>query len=157
MLSRWNLLLAMVFCASSYSGALKDQVDRFTGERTVKWSTLPSGPEKFSLGTLATFSSSGAEQGYILFLTTYSSRPQYSGCSRVYWLFDGKPAPDLVNDYEVSAGNDAVIEHFRLNVSRADVQRFASAKRIEFKVCNTESEISQDDLNGLREVLKATQ
>ncbi len=48
------------------------------------------------------------------------------------------------------------MERFDKRVDRANLERLASAKLIEFQVCGIEGKISESDMGGMRKVLDAT-
>ncbi len=150
-------MLSATIALGDTLGTFTDEIDRFTGDRTVKWSNIPAAPKDFALSTIAAFNPDGTEQGYITYLTTYADESRFSDCNKVHWLFDGQRAPNVVNDYRASHSKHGVMEHFRVFADRDLLKRFAGASRVEFKVCNVESEVSQEDLDGLRLVLKSTE
>jgi hypothetical protein len=153
-------LLAALFFINSLSasaGVFKDETDRFTGNRAVTWSALPSNAEDFSFSTVALYLKGDLVPGhYKIELMTWSESGNFRDCNHTNWLVDGVLDPYLELEYSSAGANSAVIERFDKRVDRANLQRLSSAKLIEFQVCGTEGKISQDDMEGMRKVLNAT-
>ncbi|MEB6589657.1 hypothetical protein MXM82_11005 [Pseudomonas asiatica] len=136
-------------------GQLKENLDRFTGTRSVTWSTLPSGPEQFAFSTSVYIPEKG-EPVYILQLFTYADISRYQTCHFVDWLVDGRRAPELQAEYGSDSAGSASIERFTITADRKTLENLSSAKSLEYKVCNDEGAVLAEDLNGLRQVLAAT-
>ncbi|VVM94874.1 hypothetical protein [Pseudomonas fluorescens] len=45
--------VALLFSSASGAGVFKDEVDRFTDNRSVSWMAMPSQPEEFSFSIFA--------------------------------------------------------------------------------------------------------
>lgn len=149
--------LAFLVSVSASAGVFKDETDRFTGNRSVAWNSLPSQANDFSFSTVALYLKGSSEPGYYkIQLMTWGDRAEFRECHHTNWLVDG--VLDLYLEYEYSAtsAGSATIERFDKQVDRANLQRLASSKLIEFQVCGTEGKISQSDMEGMREVLDAT-
>jgi hypothetical protein len=145
------------FSAASQAGVFEDKTDRFTGMRSVAWNTIPAGAESFAVTTAAYYSKgSPAPDGYVFEIITYAKTSQFDGCPYVDWLIDGETAPDLKAKYSSNSAGSATIERFSMSPDRATLTKLASAKLVEFKVCNVESSIGSDDMGGLRKVLEKT-
>lgn len=152
-----TLVIGVISAATAQAGIFEDKTDRFTGVRSVSWNTIPSQAESFAVSTVALYSKgSAAPNQYIFQIITYSSTSQFDGCPYVDWLIDGEPATGLQAKYSRVGADSATIERFTLRPSRETLAKLASAKLVEFKVCNVESSISPDDMGGLRKVLDAT-
>jgi hypothetical protein len=152
-----TLVIGLIAPAIAQAGVFEDATDRFTGLRSVSWNTIPSQAESFAVSTVALYSKgSAAPNQYLFQIITYSSTSQFDGCPYVDWLIDGEPASGLQAKYSRDGAGSATIERFTLRPSRETLVKLASAKLVEFKVCNVESSISPDDMGGLRKVLDAT-
>jgi hypothetical protein len=149
--------IALGFCSSALSGVFKDEVDRASGSRSVGWMAVPKKDGDFTLSTFAFFPEGArAPTAYILDLLTWSKGVGLGDCHRSYWLLDGHPVGEEFR-YSVTHAETELIEHFSLSTDRQTVERFANAKKIEFIVCNSKSEVSGADHGGLRRVLTTTE
>ncbi|MCO7634098.1 hypothetical protein NJF54_19950 [Pseudomonas guariconensis] len=146
-------LLSAPFLA--HAGHLNDETDRFTGMRSVSWATLPSASEEFVLKSSAYIAESGNAY-YQIQLITYADSSRYQDCRWVDWLVDGRRAPELKAEYDVDHGSGVSIERFTVKADRNTLESLASAKTVEYKVCNDEGVVRDEELHGLREVLAAT-
>ncbi len=135
--------------------SVKDETDRFTGLRSVSWSTVPSSPEAFTFNTYA-YLPEGQSAKYLVELLTWGDEGRYRRCNFVNWLVDGQRATDLEATYASSSAGSATIERFTINLDRKAIEKLATAKSVEYKVCGDEGAIRADDLEGLRQVLSAT-
>lgn len=147
----------LAISATSHAGVFEDKTDRFTGVRSVAWQTIPAEAESFAVTTAAYYSKgSPTPNEYFFQIITYANTSQFAGCPYVDWLIDGEPAPYLNAKYSSDSTGSATIERFAMTPDRATLTKLASAKLVEFKVCNAESSISSDDMAGLRRVLAET-
>ncbi|MBC3246531.1 MULTISPECIES: hypothetical protein [Pseudomonas] len=157
---RFHAPIAALFFAISLSanaGLFKDETDRFTGNRSASWDALPSKPEDFSFSTYALYLKGSPAPGYYrVQLMTWSDRGQFRDCHHTNWLVDGARDPYLEFEYSSVSAGSAVMERFDKRVDRANLERLASAKLIEFQVCGIEGKISESDMGGMRKVLDAT-
>lgn len=149
--------MALVVTTPTNAGVFKDDTDRFTGNRSVTWNSLPSQANEYSFSTAALYLKGSSKPGYYrLQLMTWSNNAEFRNCHHTNWLVDGVLDPYLNYDYSATSAGSAIIERFDKQVDRANLQRLASAKLIEFQVCSTEGKISQSDMEGMRKVLDAT-
>lgn len=150
-------VLTLAVTTSASAGVFKDETDRFTGNRAVKWDSLPSQASEFSFSTVALYLKSSAEPGfYKVQLLTWGDRAEFRECHHTNWLVDGVLDPYLEYEYSSTSAGSGVIERFDKQVDRTNLQRLASAKVIEFRICGTEGKISQGDMEGMRKILDAT-
>lgn len=133
---------------------LTESVDRFSGVKTVSWTPLPPGPGKFSL-TSAIFSVDDQSR-LVIDLLTYADKRQYGSCNYVFWLVDGKPINGIDTEYSADSAESTVIERFKLKPTDAALKTLAAAHKVEFKVCNTEDVVSDNDLDGFKAVYAKT-
>lgn len=151
------LLLGLVHFSAAEAGVFEDKTDRFTGVRSVSWNTIPPEAETFAVTTAAYYpKGSSTPAGYFVKIITYANTAQFDSCPYVDWLLDGEPARDLDTVYSSDSAGSSTIERFALTPDRATLAKLAAAKQVEFKVCNVESSINQEDLEGMRKVLAAT-
>ena len=152
------LMFGLFTASFAEAGVFEDATDRFTGVRSVAWNTIPTEPETFAVATSAYYSKgSPAPNEYLVQIITYSDSAQFDRCPYVDWLVDGEPLADLRTTYSHDSGGLATIERFVLKPDRAMLAKLTAAKLVEFKVCNVESSISRDDIDGMRKVLENTQ
>lgn len=146
-----------LLAGSAFAGEFTDKVDRFTGTRSVGWTSVPAEENAFSLTSRALMPKGVAAPGsYLLYLDTWSSKRLYSSCNHTVWLVDGEPAPWVVTQYESRDAGPVVLESFSFKLAKSEAERFASAKTVEFRACTTEGMISQDDLQGFARVVSET-
>lgn len=151
------IMLVCVTSISANAGVFKDDTDRFTGHRAVSWDSLPSQSGDFSFSTVALSLKGSPSPGYYkVQLITWGDRAEFRDCHHTHWLVDGDMDPYLSFEYSTASAGLAVMETFSKEVDRANLQRLASAKLIEFQVCGTEGKVSQGDIDGMRQVLEAT-
>lgn len=155
---RFVLSAAIVLysCAIN-AGVLKDETDRFSGTRSVSWRSMPQGVEPFSLSATVFYPKGYAvPYSYDIQLVSVSDHSRYRECHHTYWLVDGAPDPYLEMTYSETSGGSASIERFSKSVDRQNLERIAAAKVIEFQICGVEGSVSDQDMDGLRQVLAAT-
>lgn len=139
----------------AHAGALYDGVDASTGLRTVAWATVAASPKRFSFNVSALIPQGGTAS-YVAELLTWSDSNRFKQCQSIDWLLDGKKDGSLQTEYKSSYQKNAVFEHFILRPDRQTLQRFASAKQVEYRICDERGAVSSQALDGLREVLAAT-
>lgn len=137
------------------AGKLNDETDRFTGLRSISWSTVPSEPETFTFNTYAYVPEKNAPS-YVIELLTWADTGRYRSCNFVNWLVDGRRATELNAAYESSYAGSATVERFTIKGDLTAIEAFASAKAVEYKVCGDEGVVRAEDLEGLRQVIAAT-
>jgi hypothetical protein len=138
------------------AASINDSVDRFSGVRTISWEPIPSGPEEFVL-TSSLYQVKEASEGRLsVELVTYAHTQQYDSCNYVYWLADGVPVQGISTNYSVDFASPVVIERFKLVPAKGALEKLASARKVEFKVCNTESVVSDNDLKAFKAVFAKT-
>ncbi|MFP5424693.1 MAG: hypothetical protein ACLGJA_02435 [Gammaproteobacteria bacterium] len=152
-------LTSAVLAASagtSWAVSINDSVDKFTGIRKVSWTPVPSRPEEFTLTTALYVTKDSGLSRLNISLITWADHQQYESCNHTYWLGDGKRIDGMNEEYSVSFANGAVIETFKLNPTQEALGALEAAKRVEFKVCNTEGVVSENDLSGFKAVYAET-
>lgn len=148
-------LIAVIFTASVQAGGLIDKTDRFTGNRNVRWNSVPFKPETFGVSSYAFYLKDTAEPAaYGLSLLTWADQWQFLDCHRINWLVDGAPAPELKSKYIHEMAGSATSERFEFRVDRDALKKMASAKLVEFSICGQEYKVSNEDLGGIRQVLE---
>ncbi|MBF8732797.1 hypothetical protein IRZ59_20385 [Pseudomonas guariconensis] len=135
---------------------INDSTDRFSGVRTISWEPIPSRAEEFVL-TSSLYKGKEAKVSRLsVELLTYGHSQQYESCNHVYWLADGIPVDGIPTDYSAEFASGVVIERFKLKPADGALDKLASAKKVEFKVCNTEGIVSDNDLSGFKAVFAKT-
>lgn len=81
---------------------------------------------------------------------------QYLSCHSVSLLADGVAFPSPTSKHSGNVGRGHVTEIIKVQFSHADVTKLSEAKSIEYRICNTESRLSESDMQDLREFIKAT-
>ncbi|MFJ3486609.1 hypothetical protein ACIPL1_24870 [Pseudomonas sp. NPDC090202] len=151
------LALTAAVSLSAFAGSFSDKTDRFTGSRSVIWSSIPDKPDSFAMSTYAFYVKGDPKPGlYKLSLITWGDRWQFLNCHHSNWLVDGKPAPQLEFEYKSEMAGSATSERFDLYPNRALLQQIANAKLFEYSLCGTEGRVSDADLDGIRRVLEAS-
>ena len=136
-------------------GKITDKTDKFTGEREIKWEvsgivdsqyTQTIVPEKFSV-------IKGKKQ-YNELLITKKGR-SHEKCAETHWLVDGKK----FNLKPYNSGLTAAAHFYlQLNIYRptdAQLKQLANANQIDIKICNNEYSFTKNEINGLKELVKA--
>lgn len=150
-------LISTSMAFGAYGGGFTDRTDRFTGNRSVRWNSVPFEAEKIGLSSYA-FYPKGAETPYEygLSLLTWADKWQFLSCHHTNWLVDGQPDPSLVFKYTHEMAGSATTESFDMTAPRSTLERLASAKLVEFSICGKEGSVSHDDIAGIQKVLDAT-
>ncbi|OAI84867.1 hypothetical protein [Pseudomonas putida] len=148
--------MAMVGGGRVLAVTINDSIDRFSGVRTISWAPIPSGPNQFVLTSALYGDKDMAVSRLSIEILTYSDTQQYRSCNHVYWLADGKPVAGMATDYSAEITSGTVIERFKLRPAEGALENLASAQKVEFKVCNTEVVVSENDLNGFKAVFAKT-
>lgn len=150
------LLGSALLAASSLAqgGELTDNVDRFSGDRSIVWRALPATKDEFSFSSTVVVREGGARRAYDGNLITYGSRGRFANCNQSLWLVDGRRAPNIQTEYKSTRTSDSVIELFYLTDPKEMLPVLAAAKTVEFRICNQEGQISKADLEGIRQVLE---
>lgn len=139
-----------------HAGKLSDETDRFTGLRSISWSTVPSEPETYTFNTYA-YIPEKRDAWYVVELITWADAARYRSCNFVNWLVDGRRATELNAVYEPSYAGSATVERFTIKGDRKAIEAFASAKKVEYSVCGDEGVVKAEDLEGLRQVIAASE
>lgn len=155
---RFVSVCALVACAlagPALAGQLNEKVDKFKGTRTVSWESFKDPGRGYSLNVYAHFAKSYNAKpfGYYALLVPPHGTASFADCHQNDWLIDGAPTPELASAYRAS-GNSQM---FRVELGRSTLEKIASAKSVEVKICNTEAEISAADIAGVRQLLHATE
>ena len=80
---------------------------------------------------------------------------EYLQCHSAAMLADGLPFPLAKSTHSGTVGRGYVVERIKVPFTLANVKKLSEAKLVEFKICNTEGRFSEDDLQDLREFIKA--
>lgn len=156
MINRSCVLLFAVFCGAAFAGQLTDQVDRFEQKRELKWESSIRSDNPAQMATNATvfFAKDSSPLNGLVYLYGSFESPRYASCHSVKWLADGVPVSPSSNLYRGSPrkGSDRTIEIVTSVFSVAQLREIAHAKLVEYKVCNDEGKVAEEDLAGLREL-----
>lgn len=124
----YRACLAALFLLNSLSasaGVFKDETDRFTGNRAVTWTALPSNAGDFSFSTVALYLKGDPVPGYYkIQLMTWSESGNFRECNHTNWLVDGVLDPYLELEYSSASASSAVIERFDKRVDRVNFSDF---------------------------------
>lgn len=155
---RAGLALFLMVSLNAYAGSFTDKIDRFTGSRSVSWSSIPGKSGDFAMSAFAFYPKGAARPlMYKLSLLTWGENWQFLDCHHSNWLLDGKPAPQLNFEYKHEMAGSAASERFELRAGRTELEKIASAKLVEYSLCRKEGRLSESDLAGIRRVLEASQ
>lgn len=144
---------ASMVAASAAAGVLRDEVNKFSGVRTVEWRSLPQVEEAFAFTAAVGIPEGSSSRYYKAGLITYGDS-RFADCNHTYWLLDGKRSPEIQTKYSSSSTGSTTLESFDLVDSSSMLRMIAAAKHVEFQVCGVEGEISQEDLEGIRQLLE---
>lgn len=152
-----GLACTVMVCAiagSALGGQLTEKVDRFKGTKTLSWESFRDQDRGYSFNVYAHFSTAAdsAPYGYYSLLVPPRGTESFAACHQNHWLVDGIPAPEL----EAAYSTPGQAQIFRSTLTRQALEKISRAKTVEFKICNTEGSVSASDLDGLRQLLDAT-
>lgn len=151
------LLALLVGAADASAQSVTDKVDRFSGDRSVKY----QGPDNFGQRqpkvSAAVFTKNRQNDGYILLaVSTYSGSKisgwRYLECNRVNWLLDGKPFDLGTATHRGDATTTGTIEHLILHATPTQMGEIGRASSVEFRICTDEFSLTSDDIAGIRQV-----
>lgn len=159
---KFKFALLLLLAAGNVFSGIETKYDRFAGLTVV--STLPTsqiGRASIVLTPewIATFTGEKPTKvpNFVnLQFWKINKSWQYLNCHSVSMLADGLPFPSAKSKHEGNVGRSQVTEIITVVFSHADVTKLSEAKTVEFKVCNTESRFSEDEMQDLREFVKAT-
>ncbi len=144
---RMVVALAALVSVNALAGSFVDKTDRFTGSRSVIWSSIPDKPNGFTMSTYAFYLKGEAKPAlYKLSLITWGDSWQFLDCHHNNWLIDGRPAPQLSFEYKHEMAGSATSEHFELHAERPVLEQLANAKLVEYSLCGKEGQVSESDL-----------
>lgn len=136
-------------------GEITDKTDKFTGEREIKWQvsgivdsqyTQTIVPEKFSV-------IKGKKQYNELLITKKGRSPVK--CDETHWLVDGKKFNLKPYNSGLTAARDFYLQLNIYRPTNAQLKQLANANQIDIKICNNEYSFTQNEINGLKELVKA--
>ncbi|WP_338546837.1 hypothetical protein V6W80_09935 [Pseudomonas benzopyrenica] len=152
------LAAAAIFAFSvgaASAASIQDKTDRFTGVRSVSYSALPK-KDGYTVSLAAYYGKDDRTPTYVMEILTWSNEWRYLDCNSDAWLLDGNREESLEAKYDHSMAGGATVERFVYRPSRETLEKLASAKVAEYKVCNDEQVVSKADMAGIRQVLDAT-
>lgn len=145
-------LIAASLCifSSAAIAQIKDSVDRFTGERSLTYSSeerIRTGGRPHIILTEAP-----SKGGFTALLFFSSSRGwRYLNCHRVNWLVDGVPLETGSTEHDGRVGNGgSVIEHVDQFLSKEQVAALGVAQKAELRVCSDEYSLTEKEKSGFR-------
>lgn len=147
--------LGPVLLACGLSSAAVGQVDRFKPE-PLEYNSPE--PERHHVpGLYASIDVDSDPPLPIQVLFTYnqpngrygSSTWKYTFCNTVDWLVDGRPTRLAPIKYSQMELPDRRIEFFSQPVTLEQLKALGKAKKIEYRICKDEHEISSEDIAGL--------
>lgn len=136
-------------------GKVTDNTDKFTGIREIKWEvnglvtsqyTQTIVPEKFSV-------IKGKKQYNELLITKKGLSPVK--CDKTYWLLDGKKFKLSPYNSGLTAGRDFYLQLNIYRPTNAQLKQLAAANQIDIKICNNEYSFTKNEINGLKDLVKA--
>lgn len=80
---------------------------------------------------------------------------EYLRCHSTAMLVDNTPFPLSESKHSGTPERGYVIERIRMSLTIDQAIKLSEAKLVEFKVCNTEGQFSENDLQDLRKFIKA--
>lgn len=157
---RLALLLLVAVPALALSQVVEDKMDRFTGERELKYSEAsdkPIGTPSFNMS--ATLSPSNQRISVTFIVANVADRRvasawKYLRCHDVNWLLDGKAFSLGASVHSGQVVRGGVIELVTQVVTREQLEQMAAADGIEYRICNDEYRLSQFDLTAIRSISK---
>lgn len=154
MLKRIVVLIIGAFIWGSTTAAVTITADRFTGEKTV-WLK----PDKLHMdGTIdffvfLTLSKAKPTPTAVMDLASVHQSWKYLECHSVHWLVDDQPVSTPPARHDGSVNDGYVIEHVTQEVPLSVLQQFASAKKVEYEICNDQGKLDADTLRELNDFI----
>ena len=156
MIKRSCALLLALFYGVASAGQLTDQVDRFEQKRELKWVSSIRGGDSAQMGTNASvvFSKDNVALNGIVQLAASFESLRYSRCNSARWLVDGTPMVPLSTEYQAYPRKDSSrsVEIVTSIFTAPQLREIGRANLVEYKVCNDEGKVAEEDLAGLREL-----
>lgn len=149
--------LAVMLVPLSASAEITDNTDRFSGARTIRYSSDSEIALRAPMINIVGLDLRGDRSGAILVSIGNSSRGpnggwQYLKCRETHWLADGHPFAPEKSTYDGDVLRGGVLEKFTYHLTVDQLSELAAAQTIEFKICNDEFAFTPADIEGLREV-----
>ncbi len=155
----WKLLVFTIsFISSSFSDSgINVKYDRFADKTIVSidqdHDKAKSSPQ---IGFLSFFDgqkTSTQPNVYISFLKQ-SETWQYLDCHVVFSVSDGKPLKLPESEHKGDVGSGYVLETVYLSVDFETVAKMSAAKTVEFKLCNDEIKLSDEEIGSLKKFVE---
>ena len=152
------VLTGLVIGTGAARAEVLTSVDRFTGETKVETAPANSHDLQPQLVVSATWlgDQPSPDQELVLGFMVFGYQWRYPGCFGLSWLADGEPVnlgPAKRSTTILSGGR--VVEFVAIPGVRArEAKRLAQAKKVEYRICQTEGELLAAELADLREVVR---
>lgn len=153
------VLIAALCIQVASAGELVDKMDRFTQKRKLAWmsSLRSSDPAAMGANTSVFFKGDEAVRVFV-YLAGGFEKARFRSCDRTYWLADGQPVTAESYSYKQTDLDAPPVRKLELLTSvftPAAFKQLASAQVVEYKVCESEGVVPAEDVEGLRQTLKA--
>ena len=129
------------------------KVDRFSGEISITTKPEAAHRGKIEVCLIGVIKNKKVALA-LLQLVTLNTSWKYLRCHPLYLLVDGKPFREISTSHDGSVGRSYVLEFIRTDLNFEEIKKLSKAKRIEFKLCNTEREFSISDLEDLKSFVR---
>ncbi|OOF49290.1 hypothetical protein BKK54_09165 [Rodentibacter genomosp. 1] len=135
-------------------------VDRFTGAKKASWMKMYYGDhyqKNLPFDKLFAVSEVKKEKTNLnmISISREFTDWNYLKCHNTAWLVDGKPIKPITNKMNPKTLIHPVRVKEEIDVlfSNADMKKFSKAKKVEYKVCNDEFILTEEELSGLKQVI----
>lgn len=145
--------------ASAHGQTLTDEIDRFTGQRKIGYTSK----EKMQFGVphVSLFGQQGGKVNVngVKFMISpelgryaIQSSMKYIGCRNIDWLLDGKPFELGVVVHNFQRFDSVLVEFVTQAATTEQLASIGNAQSVEFRICGTEGRFSATDIAAAREL-----
>lgn len=151
---RAAVILCAILATSITYADVREKVDRFTGETTIKGSPPPNGTGALSPGVTVSVKPDGTYTAEV-YLISSGTTWRFLQCHDTHWLVDSKPfsLPEvthkgvpmmgIVVEMEVSPG-----------VTLDQIAAIGASQSVEFEVCGEQGAFTASDISDFAEVAR---
>lgn len=150
--------VALALLAPNLHAQVKDEIDRFTGDREIAFSS----PGRTAVGEPDFVLEGSVKNGrvvmqlkFIVANTTDRRKGtawKYLSCHTVDWLVDGTPLQLDAATHRGIVARGGVIEILSQFATPEQLDRIGEAQRVEFRICGDEFLLADVDREGVRSV-----
>lgn len=147
------LFALVAFSVPVLAQNVSDEIDRFTGQREITYST--STKPRLGVPHLFILSQSGGSKAPVhairFMISPVPGRhaiqsAQFIGCRTIDWLIDGQPAQFGTVVHDLHRADLTLIEMVVQAVTPEQLAKIGRASSVEYRICGTEGTFSPEDI-----------